>query len=170
MRVYAVIHSQVNSSNPREACKVTFFDYPKGAWDEIQKIWDSLPPWSSKHSHSFDNKLGNGKVPIPRIEWGETTSFTFDDDDTPNQLITFFSFWRPCNDWSLELNSSDYQPKIVRTLDIVIDKVKSTLGDERIIGFISNLQAWKAAVWEDELCSTYSFPVTEIESDPNLYF
>lgn len=166
MRVYAVIHSQLIADDPLQACKVTFFDYAIGAWDHIQKIRDSLPPWSDKQPNAFDNKIGNGKVPIPRIEWGETTSFTFD-DDTPNQVITFFSFWRPYGDWTLVIDVTKNHPKLSKTLDVVCEKIGAHPHDSGLHHFVSEIHRGLPAKWDGP---TLFYPVLEIHSDPQLLF
>jgi hypothetical protein len=170
VRVYAVIHSELIADDPLQACKVTFFDYAIGAWDHIQKIRDSLPPWSDKQSHAFDNKIGNGKVPIPRIEWGETTSFTFDEGDTPNQVITFFSFWRPYGDWTLVIDVTENQPKLSKTLDIVCDHVANHYESGYLAKFTAKLRRQEPSVWRSKASAWLYFPIAEIRSDPYSAF
>lgn len=174
MRVYAVIHSVESLDEGYSETSVKFFDYPQGAWDEMQSIQDSLSEWDDRSSDSFDRDIGDSKAIIPRIEWGETRRFIYHDDDSPNQVLTFFSFWRPSGDWSLVYDQADNVPTIAKTLDVVRELVfrRGQLHD-----FDYDLDDVLEELCEqghthidiDEHCCHY-FVVSPILSDPTLPF
>ena len=118
-RVYAVIHGVEGLDSGYSETSVKFFDHAKGAWDEMQSIQDSLSEWDDKNSDSFDRNYGDTAVAIPRIEWGETRRYIY--KDSPNQVVTFFSFWRPAGDWMLVYDQMNNKPSVRKTLDMVIE-------------------------------------------------
>jgi hypothetical protein len=155
MRVYAVIHSVESLDEGYSETSVKFFDYPAGAWQEMQSI----------------QYYGDGKVAVPRIEWGETRRYIY--NDSPNQVVTFFSFWRPAGDWCLVYDQSDNKPSVAKVLDVVRGMVEfsheltwfSELRDK-----IAELCDEGHTMWDaDEVCTHY-FAVTPVLSDPTLPF
>lgn len=173
MRVYAVIHSVESLDEGYSETSVKFFDYAKGAWEEMQSIQDSLSEWDDRSSDSFDRDFGDKTAFIPRIEWGETRRYIYHDDDSPNQVVTFFSFWRPSGDWCLVYDQVNNEPHIDKTLDVVRGMVEfqheltwfSELRDK-----IGELCDEGHTMWDyDDVCTHY-FVVSPILSDPTLPF
>lgn len=174
MRVYAVIHSVESLDEGYSETSVKFFDYAKGAWDEMQSIQDSLSEWDDRCSDSFDRDFGDTTAFIPRIEWGETRRFIYRDDDSPNQVLTFFSFWRPSGDWSLVYNQADNVPTIAKTLAVVREMVfrRGQLHDfDYDLDDVLEEYCDKGhtLIDVDEHCCHY-FVVSPILSDPTLPF
>ena len=174
MRVYAVIHSVESLDEGYSETSVKFFDYAKGAWDEMQSIQDSLSEWDDQSADSFDRDYGDSKVAIPRIEWGETRRYVY--NDSPNQVVTFFSFWRPSGNWCLVYDQVDNKPSVAKTLDVVRGMVEFS----HELTWFSELREKIAelcdeghTMWDaDEVCTHY-FEISvfsSIHSDPTLPF
>lgn len=171
MRVYAVIHSVESLDQGYSETSVKFFDYQFGATEEIERIRQSLEPWDDQCGESFDS---GPVVPPSRLEWGETKRFIYDDDDSPNQVVTLFSFWTPLvGDYTLVYNQVDNRASVVKTLDAVRSMVEfsheltwfSELREK-----IGELCDEGHTMWDaDEVCLHY-FVVTNVEPDPTLPF
>lgn len=170
MRVYAVIHSHVNATNPLVTSNVKFFDYPKGAWDEMQNIQESLKEWDDRTSDSFDKNFDSAAIGVFRLEWGETRRYAYNDDDVPNQVVTLFCFWRPLGDWTLVIDTEDYRTSLSKTLDVVCDHVANHFDSDYLPQFIAKLHAGEPSVWKSDAPSKLYFPVHDIQSDPRLPF
>lgn len=174
MRVYAVIHSVESLDEGYSETSVKFFDYAQGAWDEMQRIQDSLSEWDDRSSDSFDRDYNDTTAFIPRIEWGETRRFIYNDDDSPNQVVTFFSFWRPSGDWCLAYDQTDNEPHVDKTLNVVRELVfrRGQLHDfdYDLDDVLEELcEQGHTLVDVDEYCWHY-FVVSPILSDPTLPF
>lgn len=172
MRVYAVIHSVESLDEGYSETSVKFFDYPAGAWQEMQSIQDSLTDWDDRNSESFDRDYSDGSVAVPKIEWGETRRYIY--NDSPNQVVTFFSFWRPAGDWCLAYDQTDNKPHVSKTLDIVRELVfrRGQLHDfdydlDEVLEVLCDVNHVMVDV--DENCWHY-FVVTNVQPDPELPF
>lgn len=174
MRIHAVIHSVESLDEGYSETSVKFFDYPKGAYDEMQSIQDFLDDWDDASADTFDRDYDDGTTSIPRIEWGETRRYIYHDDDSPNQVVTHFSFWRPPGGhWCLVYDQVDNVASVAKVLDVVRGMVEFS----HELTWFSELREKVAelcdeghTMWDaDDVCTHY-FVVKNTLTDPELPF
>ena len=160
MRVYAVIHSVESLDEGYSETSVKFFDYPAGAWQEMQSIQESLSDWDDRNGESFDKDYSDGTVAVPKIEWGETRRYVY--NDSPNQVVTFFSFWRPSGDWLLVYDQVNNKPSVSKTLDMVVDWIPARAEQEYYEDMMNNIRNGEPIMWDYDDGCLHWFPVKNI--------
>lgn len=170
MRVYAIIHSVEGLDTGYSETSVKFFDHAKGAWDEVNRIEDTLFEWDDRTSDSFDRNFDDTAIAVQRLEWGETRRYIYKDDDSPNQVVTLFCFWRPQGDWTLVYDQVNNKPSVRKTLDMVLEWIPARAQQEYYEDLMNDIRNGEPIIWDGDDKCVHWFPISTVQSDPTLPF